>query len=496
MCGVIGVIGQGPVIGDIADGLLFIQHRGQDAAGAATFDGDSFHLTRGMGLVREVFAKEDLGRFRGSMGIGHVRYPTIGGGGVEDAQPFEVNSPFGIVMAHNGNLTNFKPLREELRTKCRRRVGSSCDVEVILNVFADELSRAVPDGQCGDVSEPIFDSVGATFRRCRGSYSVVGVIADVGLLAFRDPFGIKPLVYGRRRDGDGWRYMFASESCALVSLGYEIVRDVRPGEALLVRPGAEPVARQVAPARPHLCIFEFIYFARPDSMIDGISVYKARLRLGEALARRWGERREAADADDAGVDTVIPVPDSSRPCAQQMAHHIGVPFREGLLKNRYIGRTFIMAGNENRRRGIRFKLSPVQIEIDGKRVLLVDDSIVRGNTAQQIVRMVRETGAPEVHVASSCPPLRHPCVYGIDMSTKNEFVAAGRDEDGIRRALGADSLLYQDIDDMVEAVRPPDDEAPRQFCKACMDGHYPTGDIDSSVLAAIEDERLHAGSGV
>ncbi len=493
MCGVIGVVGEGPVISEIADGLLFIQHRGQDAAGAATYDSKTFRSMKGMGLVREVFAREDLARFVGHMGIGHVRYPTIGGGGVEDAQPFQVNSPYGIVMAHNGNLTNFRPLREELEGRCRRHVGSSCDVEVILNVFADELARGVGDGDCGDPRDAIFAAVGATFRRCRGSYSVVAIVAGVGLLVFRDPYGIKPLVYGRRRDGDCWRYMFASESCALVSLGYEVVRDVCPGEAMLVRHGEQPEARQVAEARPNLCIFELIYFARPDSMIDGISVYKARLRLGEALAKRWGQRLSESGGEG-DVDTVIPVPDSSRPAAQQMAFRIGKPFREGLLKNRYIGRTFIMPGNENRRRGIRFKLSPVRLEIEGKRVLLVDDSIVRGNTAEQIIAMVRETGASEVHMASSCPPLRFPCVYGIDMSTKSEFVAAGRDEDQIRASIGADSLLYQRMEDMVESVRPPDDAEPRSFCKACMDGHYPTGDVTPEVLDRIESERLAAAS--
>jgi amidophosphoribosyltransferase len=485
MCGVVGVIGTSEVIPEIADGLLFMQHRGQDAAGTATFDGTTFHLRRAMGLVREVFAGEDLGRFRGHVGIGHVRYPTIGGGGVEDTQPFRVNSPFGIAMAHNGNLTNFKPLREELHTRCRRHIDSSCDVEVILNVFADELERRLSGASPDDPTEAIFDSVGGTFKRCRGSYSVVSIIAGQGLLAFRAPFGIKPLIYGRRRDGDGWRYMFASESCALVSLGYEVVRDVEPGEAILVRAGGKPLSRQVAEAKGHLCIFEFIYFARPDSEIDGISVYKARLRLGEALARRWGER-------GGEVDTVIPVPDSSRPAAQQMAFELKKPFREGLLKNRYIGRTFITAGNANRRRDIRFKLSPVRLEIEDKRVLLVDDSIVRGNTAEQIIQMVRDTGASEVHMASSCPPLRFPCVYGIDMSTKKEFVAQDRSESEVRDRIGADALLYQRIEDMVSACRPPDETAPRGFCMACMDGNYPTGDVSPEVLAEIEDERVRA----
>jgi len=483
MCGVVGVVGQGPVIGDIVDALGLIQHRGQDAAGAATFDGSVFRHVRREGLVREVFESETLPSFEGTLGIGHVRYPTIGGGGAADAQPFIVNSPFGIAMAHNGNLTNFKPLREELKEECHRYVGSNCDVEVILNVFADELNRELKAGKPDDATELIFEAVRGTFGRCRGSYSVVSVIAGVGLLCFRDPFGIKPLVYGRKKENGSWRYLFASESCALAPLGYEVIRDVRPGEAILVRPGEEPVVRQVAEPKGHLCIFEFIYFARPDSEIDGISVYKARLRLGASLAKHFKER-------DAGTDVVIPVPDSSRPAAQEMAFQIGKPFREGLLKNRYIGRTFIMPGNEARKRGIRFKLSPVRLEISGKRVLLVDDSIVRGNTSREIIKMVRETGARQVHMASACPPLRFPCVYGVDMSTKREFVAQGRDETEIQEEIGADSLIYQQIPDMVAAVRVPGEAEDRSFCMACMDGDYPTGDIDQEVLTRIESERL------
>jgi amidophosphoribosyltransferase len=496
MCGVLGVIGNGAVIGDIVDGLLFLQHRGQDAAGAATYDGSKFRTFKQMGLVREVFAQEDLSRHKGHVGIGHVRYPTIGGGDVDDAQPFVVNSPFGIAMAHNGNLTNFKPMREELQDRCHRHVGSNCDVEVILNVFADELARySAGDDENGPTdpatTDSIFASVASTFRRCRGSYSVCAVIAGVGLLAFRDPFGIKPLIYGRKSDGDGVRYMVASESCALESLGYVVERDVKPGEAILFRPGAAPLARQVGNGVSRLCIFEFIYFASPASEIDGISVYKARMRLGNSLARRWAERNAAA-AKKIEVDTVIPVPDSSRPAAQEMAFQMKRPFREGLLKNRYIGRTFIMPGNEARKRGIRFKLSPVRLEIQGKRVLLVDDSIVRGNTANEIIRMVRETGATEVHVASSCPPLRFPCVYGVDMSTRSEFIARDRNEEQIRSRIGADSLLYQSIGDMMDAVRAPHDPE-RQFCMACMDGNYPTGDVTPAVLDEIENERLKYG---
>jgi amidophosphoribosyltransferase len=494
MCGVLGVLGEGPVIGEIVDGLLFLQHRGQDAAGVATFDGSTFRLHKAMGLVRDIFEKTDLTRHTGRVGVGHVRYPTIGGGSVEDAQPFLVNSPFGIAMAHNGNLTNFKPLRKELQDRCRRHVGSSCDVEVILNVFADELSRLTSGQTSPDDAatiDAIFQAVTGTFRRCKGSYSVVAVIAGVGMLAFRDPFGIKPLVYGRRADGDGTRWMVASESCALVSQGYKIERDLRPGEAILFREGEPPLPRQVAQGKGHLCIFEFIYFARPDSEIDGISVYKARMRLGATLARRWNERVQPPD-----VDAVIPVPDSSRPAAQQMAAKMKVPFREGLLKNRYIGRTVIMPGDANRKKGIRYKLSPVRLEIKGKRVLLVDDSIVRGNTSKAIIQMVRETGAREVHMASSCPPLRHPCVYGVDMSTRKEFIAAGRSVEQIRDAIGADSLLYQEREDMVAACRPPNEEGERRFCMACMDGSYPTGDVTPAVIDEIEAERVAAGSGV
>ena len=484
MCGVIGVIGrEGPVISEIVDGLQLIQHRGQDAAGAATFDGRVFHLHRSMGLVREAFSGENLERYAGSMGIGHVRYPTIGGGGVEDAQPFHVNSPYGLAMAHNGNLTNFKGLKEELNDECHRYVGSSCDVEVILNVYADELSKRMTKGV-----DALFDAVAPTFERCRGSYSCVTLVAGQGLLAFRDPNGIKPLIWGKKETPEGTRYMFASESCVFSPLGYEPIANVRPGEAIFVPlGGGEPIHRQVAPDRGTLCIFEFIYFARPDSEIDGISVYKARLRLGAALAKRWRESHP-------DVDTVMPVPDSSRPAAHEMGYELRKPVREDLLKNRYIGRTFIMAGQEARKRGIRFKLAPVRLEIEGKRILLVDDSIVRGTTSRAIIRMVRKTGAAEVHMASSCPPLRFPCVYGVDMSTKREFIAQDRDVDGIRAEIEADSLLYQDKDDMVEAVRVPDSDDQRTFCMACMDGVYPTGDITPEVLDEIESERVASGT--
>ncbi len=487
MCGVIGVIGPRDVLGELSGGLFHLQHRGQDAAGVATFDGESFHLHKDEGLVEEVIRALAVPLFRGPYGIGHVRYPTVGCGGPEDAQPFRVDHPHGIALAHNGNLTNYAPLKEELRTRDRTYVGSNCDAEVILHVLAQELDRAgaLP------YEEAVFQAVGGVFRRCRGSYSVVAVVAGFGLLAFRDPFGIKPLIYGERPAADGEAFptrMFVSESCALTGTGFQPVRDVRAGEAVVVSPDGRLLARQVAPANHHPCIFEYIYFARPDSTIDGISVYGARLRLGEELARKF-----RAEHPDGEVDVVVPVPDSSRPAAQEMANHLGTKCREGLLKNRYVGRTFIMPAQGKRERSVQRKLSPVPAELQGKRVLVVDDSIVRGTTSRQIVAMVRQNGADEVHFASSCPPLRHPCVYGIDMQTRKDFIAGRLSEPAICDEIRADTLTYQSIEGMIRAVRAGNPEVPR-FCMACMDGNYPTGDVDESVLERIAGERERDGA--
>ncbi len=488
MCGVIGVLGPRDVFPELCTGLFNLQHRGQDAAGLATYDGRSFHMHKDEGMVDDIL--ESISRrgrrFAGKWGIGHVRYPTVGCGGAEDAQPFLLNSPYGIALAHNGNLTNFEPLKKELGEKDRRHVGSSCDAEVILHVFAEEMSRRPPE----PFSEAVFQSVAAVFRRCKGSYSVVAGVAGHGLVAFRDPFGIKPLVYGERKaEGDPFpTRMFVSESCALTASEFKVVRDVRAGEAILVHPDGRLEARQVAPANHHPCIFEFIYFARPDSQIDDISVYKARLRLGEELSKEF-----KANHPDAEVDVVVPVPDSSRPAAQEMAYRLRRKFREGLLKNRYVGRTFIMPGQEARSKSVRRKLSPVPIELEGKKVLLVDDSIVRGTTSRQIVQMVRENGAEEVHFASSCPPLRHPCVYGIDMQTIKDFIAARSDEEGTRKEIGADTLTYQTMEGMIRAVKEGNPSI-EHFCMACMDGNYPTGDVDSSVLDRIAGERARDGA--
>jgi amidophosphoribosyltransferase len=489
MCGVIGVLGPRDVLGDLAAGLFNLQHRGQDAAGLAVFDGRSFHLHKDEGMVDDVLqaAGRRGVRFAGRWGIGHVRYPTVGCGGAEDAQPFLESNPFGIALAHNGNLTNYEPLKQELRERDRRYVGSNCDAEVILHVLAEELKRR-PDAP---YAEAMFEAVAGVFRRCHGSYSVVAAVAGHGLVAFRDPYGIKPLVLGERRgEGDPFpTRMFVSESCSLTATEFRIVRDVKPGECLLVHPDGRLEARAVAPPIHHPCVFEFIYFARPDSRIDDISVYKARLRLGEELAKEFRRRHP-----DAEVDVVMPVPDSSRPAAQEMAFHLGKKCREGLLKNRYVGRTFIMPGQEARARSVRRKLSPVPIELEGKRVLVVDDSIVRGTTSRQIVSLLRENGAKEVHFASSCPPLRHPCVYGIDMQTRKDFIAGRLEEEEIRKEIGADTLTYQTMEGMLRAVKEGNPDLPH-FCKACMDGNYPTGDVDAAVLDRIAGERERDANG-
>ena len=483
MCGIIGVLGPRDVLPDLGTGLFNLQHRGQDAAGLATWDGQALHLHKDEGLVDDILraASARGRRFHGPWGIGHVRYPTVGCGGAEDAQPFRVDAPHGIVLAHNGNLTNFEPLRRELREEDRRYVGSSCDAEVILHVLAEEMSRRLREPH----AEAVFASVAGVFERCRGSYSVVAGVAGRGLVVFRDPFGIKPLVYGERTE-PGAAFptrMFVSESCALTAAGFAIVRDLAAGEAVVVHEDGRLESRQVAPPRHHPCVFEFIYFARPDSRIDDISVYKARLRLGEELAKEFRRRHPGAE-----VDVVVPVPDSARPAAQEMAFQLGKKCREGLLKNRYVGRTFIMPGPEARSKSVRRKLAPVPIEIEGKRVLVVDDSIVRGTTSRQIVALLRENGAREVHFASSCPPLRHPCVYGIDMQTRKDFIAGRLAGEEIRAAIGADTLTYQTMEGMIRAVKEGNPGIER-FCSACMDGEYPTRDVDQSVLDRIAGER-------
>ncbi len=479
MCGFIGIIGVESAVREIYDGLLAIQHRGQDAAGIITYDG-RLHVKKGEGLVRDIFTAANMERLKGDLAVGHVRYPTVGSGGGEDAQPFSVNFPFGIVMAHNGNVANYENLREELQGEGLRILYSGCDVEAILNVFAGALAKSAVDGFS---LEAYHAAVAEVYRRVRGAYSVVGVVAGKGLFAFRDPYGIKPIALGRKELPDGRvAWAVASESVVLTILDYEVVPWGEPGEALFIDLAGNPSTSRVAEAKPHPCVFEFVYFARPDSYLEGISVYEARIRMGERLATTF--RKSGLHAD-----VVVPVPDSARTAALALAQALGIPYREALVKNRYVGRTFIMPKDGERRRSLRQKLNAIAEEIRGRDVLLVDDSIVRGNTSRQIVRLARQAGARRVLFASTAPPLVHPCVYGIDMSTRREFVARGKTADEVAAEIGADAVVYQTLDDLVGAVteRRPDI---RRMCTACFSGDYPTGDITPAMLLQIEEERL------
>jgi len=482
MCGFIGVYGpEGvDVAPEIYEGLLSIQHRGQDAAGITTFT-ETFHVKKGGGLVRDVFTAVDMDRLRGNLGVGHVRYPTVGFGSIDDAQPFHVNFPIGVAMAHNGNVTNFLDLKQSQAASCGTRLNSTCDVEMILFVFTRALTEGLRPGELV-TADAVFRAVEAVYREVRGAYSVVAVLPDVGLVAFRDPYGIKPAVFGQKVvDGERW-LAFASESVVLDVAGYQEFRDIRAGEAIFVDTERNVHARQIAERPHHPCIFELVYFARPDSMIDSVSVYKTRSRFGEALADQW----KAADAPM--PDVVIPIPDSSRDAAMAMALRMGLPYREGLVKNRYIGRTFIMPSQSSRQNSLKRKLNAIPLEFRGKDVLLVDDSIVRGNTARRIAKMAREAGARHVYMGITSPPLVSPCPYGIDMATKTEFVAAGRTVDEVAGALGIDHLMFLDKEAMNAAARAGNPEL-ENFCNACFDGRYPTGDITAEVLEAIGGER-------
>jgi len=481
MCGFISIFGPdgSDVLPDILTGLLAIQHRGQDAAGIVSFR-DKFRAKKGLGLVREVFEQKHMSRLKGHMAVGHVRYPTVGVGEDTDVQPFWLDFPVSVAMAHNGNVTNFLDLRRNYFTN---KLASDCDLEAVLYAFAHDL---IARGQQREfTAEQIRSAVGEVFKVVKGAYSVVGILADAGMFAFRDPFGIKPIILGRRRAADGGVfYAVASESVVLDVAGYEIVRDLQAGEVLWIGRDRKPHFMQVGD-RPHRpCIFEYIYFARPDSILDGASVYHSRLVLGRKLAESW--RATGLEAD-----VVIPVPESSCPAAQAMAEALGLPYREGFVKNRYVGRTFIMPNDAARRDSVRQKLNPIRMEFEGKRVLIVDDSIVRGHTSRQIVKIARLMGAAKVYLASYSPPLLHPCPYGIDMSTRREFIARDKSTEEVARAIGCDHLLFQTVEDMLEAVRPLH-PADRRFCTACFDGRYPTGDVTESMLAEIESERLAA----
>jgi amidophosphoribosyltransferase len=484
MCGIVGVVARSPVNQLLYDALTVLQHRGQDAAGICTAEGHSFHMHKGRGLVRDVFRTRDMRNLAGTLGIGHCRYPTAGSASSEaESQPFYVNSPFGIVLGHNGNLVNAEELRQRLFQEDRRHINTNSDSEVLLNVLAHELQDA-----CGGglrlTPDAIFKAVAGVHRRVKGAYAVVALIAGYGLLAFRDPKGIRPLVIGRADTEKGVEFIVASESVALDSLGFKAMRDVAPGEAILVDQSGNLYSRQCADS-PTLnpCIFEYVYLARPDSVIDGISVYESRRNMGVSLADRI-----LGTGLGASIDVVIPIPDSSRPSALEVAAKLGKPYREGFIKNRYIGRTFIMPGQELRKKSVRQKLNAMAVEFKDKNVLLVDDSIVRGTTSREIVQMARECGAKKVYFASAAPPVRFPNVYGIDMPTRGELIATGRTENEIAEAIGADAVFYQDLASLVADVSACN-PAVKAFDCSCFDGVYITGDVTGDYLAGIEASR-------
>ena len=487
MCGIVGVISKSPVNQLIYDALLLLQHRGQDAAGIVTMQGTKCFMQKARGMVRDVFRTRNMRALPGSVGLGQVRYPTAGNAySEEEAQPFYVNAPFGIVLVHNGNLTNAQALKKELFDVDRRHINTESDTEVLINILAHEIEQAVRDQPL--TPEVVFNAVTAVHRRLRGSYAVVALIAGHGLLAFRDPFGIRPLCFGVGESADGSEVMIASESVALEGTGHKLTRDVAPGEAIFVDLDGRIHARQCA-EQPTLnpCMFEFVYLARPDSVMDGISVYQARLNLGETLAQRLISTMPPNE-----IDVVIPIPESSRPSAMQLAQRIGKPYREGFVKNRYVGRTFIMPGQGMRKKSVRQKLNAIATEFKGRNVLLVDDSIVRGTTSQEIVQMAREAGARKVYLASAAPPVRFPNVYGIDMPTREELIAHGRSIEEIRQFIGADALIYQDVAAMkkvVGALNP----AIRGFEASCFDGHYVTGDISQAEFDAMATQRKAQG---
>ena len=483
MCGIIGVVANSPVNQLLYDGLQVLQHRGQDAAGIATAEAGRFHMHKGSGMVRDVFRTRNMRNLHGNWGIGHCRYPTAGSAhNAAEAQPFYVNSPFGLMLAHNGNLTNSAQLKKDMFLQDLRHMNTNSDSEVLLNVLAHELQAASTKYQVD--AETIFKAVAGVHRRVRGAYAVVTMIAGYGLLAFRDPYGIRPLVIGRNQTEAGTEYMVASESVALDTLGFKMMRDVAPGEAVLIDMAGNFVSRQCAERTLHApCIFEFVYLARPDSLIDGISVYETRLKMGDFLADKIKHTLPHLQ-----IDSVIPIPDSSRPAAMELAKRLNLPYREGFVKNRYIGRTFIMPGQTQRKKSVRQKLNAIAMEFKGKNVLLVDDSIVRGTTSREIVTMAREAGARNVYFASAAPPVRFANVYGIDMPTRAELIASDRSDEQIRREIGADALIYQDLEDLKAAVRAVN-PAIGSFEASCFDGHYITGDISSEYLSGLETAR-------
>ncbi|MDO4696597.1 MAG: amidophosphoribosyltransferase [Neisseria sp.] len=487
MCGVFGLLAHEPVNQLLYDGLQMLQHRGQDAAGIATMEGSTFHMHKGKGMVREVFRTRNMRDLTGNIGIGHVRYPTAGNAGSSaEAQPFYVSSPFGIVLAHNGNLTNTDELYENVCNKHLRHVNTGSDSEVLLNVLAHELRKElIHDGGSRLSVGQIFNAVSRLHQRVRGAYGVVALIAGYGLLAFRDPFGIRPLVLGRQDNADGTSdWGVASESVVFNSLAYETVRDVAPGEAVFIGLDGKVHSKLCAEhSRLKPCLFEYVYFARPDSVIDGVSIYESRVKMGVTLAEKV---KKELDLNE--IDVVMPIPDTSRPSAMELAHHLGKPYREGFIKNRYIGRTFIMPGQATRKKSVRQKLNPMPSEFEGKNILLVDDSIVRGTTSREIVEMARAAGAKKVFFASAAPEVRYPNVYGIDMPTREELIANGRSATEVAAEISADGCVFQDLGDLENVIRSMNPKIDG-FDSSCFNGCYVTGDIDENYLNRLSGSK-------
>ena len=483
MCGILGVVGKSFVNQTLYDGLTIIQHRGQDAAGIVTCDNERLYLRKDNGLVRDVFHTRHMLNLKGNMGIGHVRYPTAGSSSSAEAQPFYVNSPYGITLAHNGNLTNGEQLKRDLIDIERRHLNTGSDSEVLLNIFAFELQRA--GKQRKDLTaEDIFSAISRVHKRCRGGYAVVVMIIGVGIVGFRDPYGIRPIVYGERQTDKGTEYIISSESVGIDALDFTFVRDIDPGEAVFISADGHLTAKQCADKiKLSPCVFEYVYLARPDSIMDKISVYKARLRMGETLAEKILKERPDHD-----IDVVIPIPDTGRTAALSLAHDLGTKYREGFIKNRYIPRTFIMPGQAIRKKSVRQKLNAIELEFRDKVVLLVDDSIVRGTTSGEIIQMARDAGARKVYFASAAPPVRFPNVYGIDIPTSTELVAYNRTEEEVAKIIGADWLIYQDVDALVDAARAGNPDI-TEFDTSCFTGHYVTGDISADYLEHISVMR-------
>lgn len=485
MCGIVGIVAHKPVSHDLYDAMTVLQHRGQDAAGIVTEENGKFYLRKNNGMVRDIFTQNHMNYLRGNSGMGHLRYPTAGTSSAAESQPFYVNSPYGMTLAHNGNLTNQEQLSDELFKTDLRHINTNSDSEVLLNIIAHELQSL---GRITLDEKILFQAMEKVYERCRGAFAVIVMISGHGMLAFRDPNGIRPLIFGKRTDQKTGKteHMIASESVALDAIGFEIVRDVKPGEAIYIEKNGTLHNKICAGGQKHTaCIFEHVYFARPDSVIDGSSVYKARVRMGEYLGKKI-----LREYPNHKIDVVIPIPESSRPAAMELAHTLGVKFREGFVKNRYIGRTFIMPGQAEREKSVKQKLNPIPLEFQDKNVLLVDDSIVRGTTCRKIISMARDSGAKEVYFASAAPPIRFPNVYGIDMAVKSELIANEKTTTDIQEDIGADWLIYQDLEDLVKAVTPSDEpQGSREFDCSIFNGEYVTADIDDFYFEKLKASR-------